>query len=325
VAGILVVAEHRLGEIRDISLELITAAKNLKDKIGGKLHVTIIARDPSRFIDVINREGVDEIIMVAVPDDEFNIDVQQQVVETLIKTVSPTLILLGNTINSLSYGPALAAKLSLGFASDVIGLNFEGDSLIITRQYYEAKVNIDLDFPGKSQCLIQLRAGAYPPTESPGNAEIRKVDVSIDQSQVSVEHLAIQKPPSTDVDIAKAPFLLSIGRGIAKRENIEQFERLAAKMGATLSCSRPLVDRGWLPNSRQVGLSGKTVKPKVYLAFGISGGVLHLMGMKNSSTIIAVNTDPYAPLFSVADYAAVCDMFELAQELERQFAPGTAS
>lgn len=318
MSGILIVAEHRSGEIRDITLELITAAAGVKGS-AGKIQVALIARDPSKLISVINREAVDEIITVTVPYDEFNIDVQRQVVEALIKQVSPTLTILGNTINSLSYGPALAAKLGLGFASDVIDLKFEGGALVATRQYYGAKVNVELEFPGKSQYLIQLRASVYPPADGSGKADLRSVDVSIDQSQVRVKHLGIQKPLASDVDITKALFLLSIGRGVGKQENIQQFEQLAAKIGATLSCSRPLVDAGWLSNSRQVGQSGRTVKPKIYLSLGISGAVQHLMGMKNSSTIIAVNTDAEAPIFGVADYAAVCDMFELAEELAKQF------
>jgi electron transfer flavoprotein alpha subunit len=319
MAGILVVAEHRSGEIRDITFELITAAKNLKDKITGKLQVTVIARDPSRYVEAINREGVDEIITVTVQDDEFNVEEQQHVVESLIKAVSPTLIFLGNTINSLSYGPALAARLDVGFASDVIRVNYEGDSFTATRQYYGGKVNVELEFPGKSQYLIQIRAGSYPPAAGPGKAEVRNVDPQVDYSQIRVKHLTIQKPAAADVDITKAPFLLSIGRGVVKKENIPKFEQLAAKIGATLSCSRPLVDAGWLPNSRQVGQSGKTVKPKIYLALGISGAVQHQMGIKGSSTIIAVNTDADAPIFNIADYAAVCDMFALAEELAKQF------
>jgi electron transfer flavoprotein alpha subunit len=120
-----------------------------------------------------------------------------------------------------------------------------------------------------------------------------------------------------DVDITKADFLLSIGRGVEEKDNIERFEELAEKMGATLSVSRPLVDAGWVPGARQVGQSGKTVKPRVYLAFGISGAVQHLAGMRTAETIIAVNTDPEAPIFGVAHYGAVMDMFELADELEQ--------
>ena len=124
---------------------------------------------------------------------------------------------------------------------------------------------------------------------------------------------------SGDVDIAAADFLLSVGRGVGEKENLGQFEGLAEKMGATLSVSRPLVDQGWMPNSRQVGQSGKTVKPKVYLAFGISGAVQHLAGMKTSGTIIAVNTDPEAAIFNVAHYGAVADLFEIAEELEKLY------
>jgi electron transfer flavoprotein alpha subunit len=123
--------------------------------------------------------------------------------------------------------------------------------------------------------------------------------------------------PTGDVDITKAEFLLSLGRGIEEKDNIERFEELADKFGATLSVSRPLVDAGWVPGARQVGQSGKTVKPKVYLALGISGAVQHLAGMRTAETIIAVNTDPEAPIFGVAHYGAVMDMFELADELEQ--------
>jgi electron transfer flavoprotein alpha subunit len=131
------------------------------------------------------------------------------------------------------------------------------------------------------------------------------------------EHLGYREVEAGDVDITKADFLLSIGRGVEEQDNIERFEELADKLGATLSVSRPLVDAGWMPGARQVGQSGKTVKPRVYLALGISGAVQHLAGMRTAETIIAVNTDPEAPIFSVAHYGAVVDMFELADELEQ--------
>ncbi|MGH2859001.1 MAG: electron transfer flavoprotein subunit alpha/FixB family protein, partial [Solirubrobacteraceae bacterium] len=133
------------------------------------------------------------------------------------------------------------------------------------------------------------------------------------------EHLGYTEAAAGDVDITKAEFLLSIGRGVEDKDNIPRFEELAEKLGATLSSSRPLVDAGWIPSVRQVGQSGKTVKPRVYLALGISGAVQHLAGMRGADTIIAVNTDPEAPIFSVAHYGAVTDMFELADELEAQF------
>jgi len=139
------------------------------------------------------------------------------------------------------------------------------------------------------------------------------------QAEPRTEHVAFRDVETGDVDITTAEFLLSIGRGIEDKDALPQFEELADKMGATLSVSRPLVDAGWVPNARQVGQSGKTVKPKVYLALGISGAVQHLAGMQTADTIIAVNTDPEAPIFSVAHYGVVADLFDVADELADQF------
>jgi electron transfer flavoprotein alpha subunit len=143
--------------------------------------------------------------------------------------------------------------------------------------------------------------------------------VSVSISGSRARHQEFVDAATSDVDITTADFLLSIGRGVGDKENLPQFEELADKMGATLSVSRPLVDQGWMPNSRQVGQSGKTVKPKVYLALGISGAVQHLAGMKTSGTIIAVNSDPEAAIFNVAHYGAVADLFEVAEELEKLY------
>jgi electron transfer flavoprotein alpha subunit len=144
------------------------------------------------------------------------------------------------------------------------------------------------------------------------------VELALD-GVAATEHLEFREAESSDVDITKAPFLMSIGRGVEDQDNIPRFEELAERLGATLSVSRPLVDAGWMPSARQVGQSGKTVKPRLYLAMGISGAVQHLAGMRTAETIIAVNTDPEAPIFGVAHYGAVTDMFELADELEQQF------
>jgi electron transfer flavoprotein alpha subunit len=161
-----------------------------------------------------------------------------------------------------------------------------------------------------------LRPTTWPPAEGAGSATVSELAVSTASRS---RHLEYVEAAAGDVDITKADFLLSIGRGIGDKENIPLFEGLAGKMGATLGVSRPLVDAGWMPASRQVGQSGKTVKPKVYVAFGISGAVQHLAGMKTSGTIIAVNTDPEAAIFNVAHYGAVCDVFEVAEELEKLY------
>jgi electron transfer flavoprotein alpha subunit len=164
--------------------------------------------------------------------------------------------------------------------------------------------------------LLLLRAGVFEPASGAGSPEWR--DVQVDLGEPRSEHVDFREVATGDVDITKADFLLSVGRGIEDQDNLEQFEELAERMGATLSVSRPLVDAGWVSNARQVGQSGKTVKPKVYLALGISGAVQHLAGMRNAGTIIAVNNDPEAPIFNVAHYGVVADLFDIAGQLEQQ-------
>jgi electron transfer flavoprotein alpha subunit len=308
----LVVAEHLRGEVRPITLELVSAAKEL----GGPVAVAVIAADPGRLVEAVSVEGVDEIVKVAAGPDEFENDVYQQALEALIAELQPQVVLLGFTVNSMGFGPAVAAKVGLGFASDVFALSDDG-GIVATRAFYGSKVQADVEFPGHEQVLLLLRPTAWPPAEGAGSPGVR--DLAVDTGGSRARHKDFVEVATGDVDITTADFLLSIGRGIGDKENLPQFEELAERMGATLSVSRPLVDQGWIPNSRQVGQSGKTVKPKVYLAMGISGAVQHLAGMKTSGTIIAVNSDPEAAIFNVAHYGAVADLFEVAEELEKLF------
>lgn len=308
--SVLVVAEHLGGRIRDVTDELITAAA----EFGGPVTVAVIAADPSSLTDQVNRPGVDEIVSVRAGSAEFENDTHQGALEALIESLGPRLILLGFTVNSMGYAAAVAAKCGLGFASDVFAFRDEAGSIVAERSFYAAKVNAELDFPGRERVILLLRPGTWEPAEGTGSAPVRELEVALAPSRA--RHREFVEAPAGDVDITTADFLLSVGRGIGDKENLEQFEGLAEKMGATLSVSRPLVDAGWVSNARQVGQSGKTVKPNVYLAFGISGAVQHLAGMKTSDTIIAVNSDPEAAIFSVAHYGAVCDLFDVAEELE---------
>jgi electron transfer flavoprotein alpha subunit len=316
MSGILVIAESRRGELRDVSLELIGAALQVKEDAGGRLAVAAIGAGADQHAAALGADGVDEVLTVDAPSEHFEPHVHAAAVETLIEQEQPALVLVGHTIDSLGFGPALAARRGLGLATDVTRLAWDGGP-VATRGGYGGKVDVELDFPGKDCVLLMLRAGAFPPA-APGSgaAAARAVDV---QAESQSEHVGFREVETADVDITKAEFLLSIGRGVEDKDAIEQFEELAEKMGATLSVSRPLVDAGWVPNARQVGQSGKTVKPKVYLALGISGAVQHLAGMQTAETIIAVNTDPEAPIFNVAHYGAVADLFDVADELAEQF------
>jgi electron transfer flavoprotein alpha subunit len=320
MGGVLVIAEARRGELREVSLELITAARQVKDAAGGRLAVALIDADAAAHATVLAAEGVDEVLTVAAPAPDFEAHVAGRALAALIEAEQPALVLLGHTIDAMGFAPAVAARGRLGFASDVIWLGWDGGPLA-RRGAYADKLLDELEFPGKDCTLLMIRPGTFTPA-APGDgagAPARALEVDLSDAARS-EHVAYREVPAGDVDITKADFLLSIGRGVADRDNIPRFEELAARLGATLSVSRPIVDAGWMPSARQVGQSGKTVKPRLYLAFGISGAVQHLAGMRTAETIIAVNTDPEAPIFGVAHYGAVADMFELADALEAQFA-----
>jgi electron transfer flavoprotein alpha subunit len=305
--SVLVVAEHLQGRVRDVTFELVTAARAL----GGPVTVAVIGPDA---LDV-NREGVDEIVHVRAEQAEFENDVYQHALEALIEERQPQAVLLGFTVNSMGYAAAVAAKLGLGFASDVFAVSRDGEAIVATRAFYGSKVHGELEFPSGKPVLLLLRPTAWPPAEGAGSATTSELDVGPAPSRA--RHREFREVAKGDVDITTADFLLSIGRGVGEQENIAMFEELAEKLGATLAVSRPIVDAGWMANARQVGQSGKTVKPKVYLAFGISGAVQHLAGMKTSETIIAVNTDPEAAIYDEAHYGAVADLFDVAEELAK--------
>lgn len=311
--SVLVVAEHLRGEVREVTRELVTAGKEL-----GPVTVAVIARDPAPLVAGVNVEGVAEIVTVAAGADEFESDTYQQALEALIADRKPRVVLLGFTVNAMGYASAVAAKLGHGFASDVHGVSLEGDAVVATRSFYGGKVHAEVEFPDAECVILALRPTSWAPAEGAGTARTSSLDVGVSPARARHVEL-VESAASADVDITQADFLLSVGRGIGDADALPELEALAGKMGATLSVSRPVVDAGWMPASRQVGQSGKTVKPKLYLALGISGAVQHLAGMKASGTIIAVNTDPDASIFGVADYGAVVDLFDVVEELEKLY------
>src|SRR5919201_782670 len=312
MSGVLVVAEARRGELRDVTFELIGAAHGL-----GSVSVAVIDQDPSRYRERLAVDGVDSVLTVTTPNEHFEPHIAGKALEALIEQERPSVVVLGHTIDSLGFAPAVAARGGHGFASDVTRVSSDGDGLVVGRSAYGGKLEAELDSPGRDTVLLLLRPGTFEPATVDGaSAEWREVSAELGEPRS--EHVDFREVETGDVDITKAEFLLSVGRGIEDKDHLEQFEELAEQMGATLSVSRPLVDAGWVSNARQVGQSGKTVKPKVYLAFGISGAVQHLAGMRNADTIIAVNTDPEAPIFNVAHYGVVADLFDVAEQLEQQ-------
>jgi electron transfer flavoprotein alpha subunit len=309
MSRILVVAEHLRGHAREITYELITAASAL----GGSTTVAVIAHEPTA-IDV-DRVGVDEVVHILVDTDGYDSDVYRVALETLVRERKPDVVLCGFTVDSMGFAPAVAAKLGLGFGSDIFDLRREDGHLVAMRAFYGGKVHAELEFPPERPALLLLRPTVWPQAAQGGTPTVSELALPPVTSRL--HHREYVETPKGDVDIAAAPFLLSIGRAVEDAAGVAQFQELADRMGATLAASRPLVDQGLLPASRQVGQSGTTVQPKVYLAFGISGAVQHLAGMKNAETVVAVNLDPEAPIFEAADYGAVADIFDVAEELAK--------
>jgi electron transfer flavoprotein alpha subunit len=320
VAGILVIAEHFDGDLRDITGEMIGAAVPLKADIGGPLVVAVLSDDPSGLAQSANMVGVDKVLAISAPHSHFDAAHYEEVACTLAAEHGSRLILIGHTMSGMAFGPAVAARLGSGFASDVFDIKLEEGELVVTRGGYGGKVNIDLGFPGKSTVTLMLRSATFTAPEAPGQAVATPFELELLAVENQSIHLEYERAPLGDVDIGKAEFILSVGRAVQEEKNLPRFAELAERLGATLGCSRPIADSGWLPKARQVGLSGTiAANCKLYIAFGISGAVQHLAGMKHVETIIAINKDPEAPIFNVAHYGATVDIFELADALEKEF------
>ncbi|PSQ17954.1 electron transfer flavoprotein subunit alpha/FixB family protein [Halobacteriales archaeon QS_8_69_73] len=313
--SVLAVAEHRRGDLRDVSLELITAGRRLADATGGDLDVVVVGGDVDAFAERLDREGVDTVYTVD-EGEEFNHGVYADAVEQLHAELEPTALVAPNSVNGLDYVPAVAERLDVPLITDVI--DFEaGDGIEVTREQYGGKVETTYDVDA-DRYAVTIRPAEYPKAEASGNATVEAFDADVGDDPGTTVN-GFEEVGGGDVDITEADVLVSVGRGIEEEDNIPLIEELADTLGATLSSSRPIVDNGWLPKNRQVGQSGKVVTPDVYIAVGISGAVQHVAGMKGADTIVAINTDPSAPIYDIADYGIVDDLFEVVPELIEAF------
>ena len=319
MSHILVIAEHRSGVLRPVSLELIAGAQSIK-QAGDKVVVAVIGAQADKFVAELSVEGVDELVVVKSASADFDPDIFESVVAGLIQDKAPKAVLLPHTVDTLGYAATLAAKGNHGFATDVFKLEYDGADLVATRGGYNQKVNVEVDFPAKACVVVTVRANVYKPSENKGSPAVSNVDATGAASR-SQNKDYIELGGGNDVDITTVDFIVSVGRGIGEETNVEDFRELADEVGATLCCSRPIADAGWLPKSRQVGQSGKVVgNCKLYVAMGISGSIQHMAGMKHVPTIVAVNTDPGASIFTIAKYGIVGDIFDVHEELMNQLA-----
>jgi electron transfer flavoprotein alpha subunit len=319
MSGILVIAEQRRGELRPVSLELVSAAQTVR-RAGEQVAVAVLGAAPDRFVDPLSVAGVDEIVTVKTGLAEFDPDTFESAVGALIGERRPDLVLVAHSVDSFGYAAALAARLGLGFATDVFKAERIDAALVATRGGYGQKVHVEVDFPGHATVLLAMRGNVWKPAEPAARPRITAFDPPAVASR-AMPRAFIEPAGGDDIDMSGAEFILSIGRGIGEEAKVAQFRELADAMGAALGCSRPIADAGWLPKSRQVGQSGKTASAcKLYIAMGVSGAIQHLAGMKHVGTIVAVNSDAGASIFNVAKYGIVGDIFEIAEELRKLWA-----
>ncbi len=317
---IFVIVEHRKGEIRDITFEMLFKAGELCKEFSHNLTAILLGGGENSFADSISKRA-DRVILY---EDErlkdFNADTYKIIIDGLIKDRHPFLTLIGHTSWGMDLAPALSIKTGYPLATDCVDILVEDNRPMVIRQMYSGKVFSKVSFKESEGYLVTVRPGAFlPPDElEERQGEQIKMEIPAELEDPRNYFVDFVDAGAGEIDISQAEFLVSVGRGIGEEENIEVIKELSESMGGTLSCSRPIVDMNWLPKYHQVGTSGKSVKPKVYLAFGISGAFQHVAGISGAGTVIAVNRDKKAPIFRVADFGVVDDLFNIVEALKEK-------
>ena len=318
---IFVVVEHRKGEVRDITFEMLFKANDLCQKLSHTLTAILIGNKDETFVHKIT-QSADRVI--AVEDEQlkdFNADLYKEILYRLIKEYRPFLTLMGHTAWGMDLAPALSIKTGFPLGTDGVDIQVENGRPLLIRQIYSGKIFSRVSFKESEGYLITVRPGAFLPDEvTERKGELIKKEIPADLPEARKQFVEFVDAGAGEVDISQAELLVSMGRGIGEEDNIPVIKELAELMGGVISCSRPIVDKNWLPKYHQVGTSGKSVKPKVYFALGISGAFQHVAGISGAGTVIAVNKDKKAPIFRVADYGIVDDLFKIVDALKEKLA-----
>jgi electron transfer flavoprotein alpha subunit len=323
---ILLITEQREGRWNKTSFETLSAAQQAVKQTGGTLTVVVIGKGVAALADDLAGYEMDEVLLVEhdllnqYTPDGFTLALRQ-----VVESAKPDLVLMPHTYQVRDFAPKLAAALGKGMIGDCTGYRYESGKLIFVRQMFQGRTAADVVFEGDAPWIATFQAGAFRGDQAArcrgDKAPVKAVSVELQTDQIRTKPLELFREAKQAVDLTQAPLLVAIGRGIKAPENIQLAEKLAKALGAELAASRPICDEGWLPMDRQIGSSGQTVAPKLYLALGISGAIQHVVGMKGSRTIVAINKDQNAPIFEVADYGIVGDLFEivpaLTEELEK--------
>jgi electron transfer flavoprotein alpha subunit len=317
--NILVITEQRDGQWNPASFETLVAAQQIAAQTASRLAAAVVGKGVRALAGELSAHKLDEVLLVEYDllehytPDGFTIALQQAIAQA-----KPDLVLLPHTYQVRDFAPKLAASLGKGMIGDCVGYRHENARLVFVRQMFQGKTAADVVFSGAPPWFASFQAGAFrgdQATRGAAPAPVAQVAVELQPEQIRTKPLELFREAKQAVDLTQSPIIVSIGRGIKAPENIPMAEKLAKLLGGELAASRPICDEGWLPMDRQIGSSGQTVAPKLYLALGISGAIQHVVGMKGSRTIVAINKDANAPIFEVADYGIVGDIFELIPAL----------
>jgi electron transfer flavoprotein alpha subunit len=320
MAEVLVAIEQRKQSLAEVSLQMLSKGRQLSDQTGDQLVAVVMGTVASGDAEKLARWA--DRVLVARNDKagESLAEPCQKILTSIIKERKPRLVLIGHSSFGMDLAPALAVAVDAPLATDCISIGIEKGAISVTRSIYNGKVNAQLSFTQVDTVIITGRVGEFTVEECNKRGKVEEIDVSLDEAFPYKQFQGYIEQPSRGVDITQSDILVSVGRGIKEKENIKIAESLAEALGGVVACSRPVIDNGWLSAERQVGLSGKTVKPKLYVAIGISGAFQHMVGMKGSRMIVAINKDSRAPIFDIADYGIVDDVLKVLPELTKQIA-----
>ncbi|MBI1353794.1 MAG: electron transfer flavoprotein subunit alpha/FixB family protein [Acidobacteria bacterium] len=316
--SVVVVIELQDGAIVPMSWEALVAGGTAADALGESLIAVALGSDLTAIEAQLSAKPVSEVVLLEHPLlERYTADGYVAALASAFAELKPKLALFPHTYQVRDFGPKLAARMGRAFVSDAVGLGVEDGRPVFVRQMFQGKFQADVTVEGEGTVFASIQSGSFRAdvlVDGPASP-LRRLDVALSADQIRTKPLERFRETAGAVDLSSAERIVSVGRGIKDPENLPLVEKLAAALGAEVAASRPICDNGWLPLERQVGSSGQTVAPKLYLALGISGAIQHVVGMKGSKTIVAVNKDASAPIFEIADYGIVGDLFEVAPAL----------
>ena len=316
---ILVVVEQREGKLNRVSMETLTGAQGLAQAAGWTLEAAVAGNNVSGIAAEVAKTKVAKVYDVeSAKLEPYTPDGFVAALKQLIEKIKPKLVLMPHTYQVRDFAPKLAATMQRALISDAVGYKYENGKLLFTRQMFQGKFAADVAFSGDGPHFATFQNGAFrgdQVQQGDAAAPVETVNVEIADNVVRNKPEAPFKEAKQAVDLTQAEIIVAVGRGIKEQKNIDIARQLADALGGEIAASRPICDSGWLPMDRQVGSSGQTVAPKLYLALGISGAIQHVVGMKGARTIIAVNKDSEAPIFEIADVAVVGNLFDIVPPL----------